>query len=396
MNNYIKHAPCIYFSSGDNGTILEVNEFLCLSLDYKPEELRGKKTDTFFTISTRIFQQTHFFPLLKMQGYAEEIFITLQKRNGEQLPVLINAQRKEIDGTFVNLYTGIIVRNRKKFEEELIAAKKSAEAALNESTALMQAKQELQKHGEELDRQIYLVTKQNEELKQFNHVVTHDMQEPLRKLLLYSSMLLHDSEKKEDKKLVEKIAKVSGQMRDILYGLQQYVWLHETPLKKVSINLDTLLNEVAQQIKNEFSDVQLLIEKDDLQNFCGDEEQVYLLFYQLLLNAVRFRKETNKASVIITTKTLRLNQFRHIEGKYKYIDFLRIEIKDNGIGFDPKYKQQAFELFGRLHNESGRGVGLSLCKTITDNHNGIIKINGKPGKGATVTIDIPLSITDDN
>ena len=142
--------------------------------------------------------------------------------------------------------------------------------------------------------------------------------------------------------------------------------------------------------------MQLLIEKDDLQNFCGDEEQVYLLFYQLLLNAVRFRKETNKASVIITTKTLRLNQFRHIEGKYKYIDFLRIEIKDNGIGFDPKYKQQAFELFGRLHNESGRGVGLSLCKTITDNHNGIIKINGKPGEGATVTIDIPLSITDDN
>jgi sigma-B regulation protein RsbU (phosphoserine phosphatase) len=166
---------------------------------------------------------------------------------------LINAQRKEIDGTFVNLYTGIIVYNRKKFEEELIAAKKSAEAALNESTALMQAKEELQKHGEELDRQIYLATKQNEELKQFNHVVTHDMQEPLRKLLLYSSMLLHDSEKKEDKKLVEKIAKVSGQMRDILYGLQQYVWLHETPLKKVSINLDTLLNEVAQQIKNEFS-----------------------------------------------------------------------------------------------------------------------------------------------
>jgi signal transduction histidine kinase len=76
-----------------------------------------------------------------------------------------------------------------------------------------------------------------------------------------------------------------------------------------------------------FPDVQLLIEKDDLQNFCGDEEQVYLLFYQLLLNAVRFRKETNKASVIITTKTLRLNQFRHIEGKYKYIDFLRIEDK---------------------------------------------------------------------
>jgi sigma-B regulation protein RsbU (phosphoserine phosphatase) len=396
MNTYIQHAPCVYFSSTDDGTVLDVNEFLCANLHYSVAELTGRKTDIFSTVSTKIFHQTHLYPLLKMQGHAEEIYITLQKRNGEHLPVLINAERKEIDGTFVNLYTGIIVHNRKKFEEELIAAKKSAEAALNENTALIQAKQELQKHSEALDRQIHLVTKQNDELKQFNRVVSHDMQEPLRKLLLFSNMLLEEDEKTRSKNLVGKIKKVVEQMREILFGLQQYVWLHEISSNKVLIDTGKLIDEAAQQIKDEFPGVQLMIEKNGLQNFTGDKEQWHLLFYQLLSNAIRFRKDGNKTYVTITANTLRLNQFRQLEGKYKYIDFLRIEIKDNGIGLDPLYQHQVFELFKRLHKESGRGIGLSLCKTIIENHNGTIKINGKPGEGATVTIDVPVNITDNN
>lgn len=396
MNSYIQHAPCIYFSSTDDGTLLEVNEFLCANVHYSAAELKGEKIDVLSTVSTKIFYQTHLFPLMKLQGHAEEIYITLQKRNGEHLPVLINAERKEINGIFINIYAGIIVHNRKKFEEELIAAKKSAEAALNENTALIHAKQELQKHSEELDRQVHIVTKQNDELKQFNHVVSHDMQEPLRKLLLFSSMLLEDDEKTKTDNLVGKIKKVAAQMREILHGLQQYVWLHEISSDKILMDTNELVDDVTQQLKDEFPAVELAVEKNGLVNFTGDKEQWRLLFYQILLNAIRFRKEANKAYVAITAHTLRLNQFRQLEGKYKYIDFLRIEIKDDGIGLDPLYKNQVFELFKRLHKESGRGIGLSLCKTIIENHNGTININGKPGEGAIVTIDVPMNITGSN
>src|ERR1044072_3391538 len=102
MQHLPDQAPCLYFSSADDGTLLEVNERLCTVLQYHRDELVGKKNEILFTISTRIFQQTHFFPLLKMQGHAEEIYISLQRKDGEQVPVLINAERKIINDAAVN------------------------------------------------------------------------------------------------------------------------------------------------------------------------------------------------------------------------------------------------------------------------------------------------------
>lgn len=78
--NYLDQAPCLYFSTSNDGTLLDVNEQLCQMLGYSKEDLIGRKADVFFTVATRIFQQTHFFPLLKMQGHAEEIFLTLKKK----------------------------------------------------------------------------------------------------------------------------------------------------------------------------------------------------------------------------------------------------------------------------------------------------------------------------
>ena len=116
--------------------LVEINETLCIALGYTKQELTGKKLDIIFTIATRIFYQTHFFPLLKMQEHAEEIFISLQTKDKEEIPVLLNAERIIINGETRLVHAGIVVRNRKKFEDELIAAKKSAEAALKENTAL--------------------------------------------------------------------------------------------------------------------------------------------------------------------------------------------------------------------------------------------------------------------
>lgn len=390
-NGFLNTAPCIYFAITDEGILLDANEHLCANLGYKQQDIVGKKAELIFTLPTRIFQQTHFFPLLKMHGHAEEIFITLQKNNGEHLPVLINAERKTIEGQAISLHVGIIVHNRKKFEDELIAAKKAAEAALNENTALVQAKQALQKHAEELDQQMYLVNKQNKELKQFNRVVTHDIQEPLRKLSVFTNMLLESDEEEGQKKAVEKIKRVTEQMRSIISGLQQYVWLNDAPLNITETDTATLLSELKPQVEKDFPDVTMIIETGKLQRVYGDREQIYLLFYQLLLNAARFRKEEGKAFVAINIETLQQNKFRNVEDKYQYVNFLRIQVHDKGIGFDPRYKEQVFELFKKLHQESGRGVGLSLCKKIVENHQGSIEIDSAAGKGTTVTILLPIN-----
>lgn len=390
MVNNMHEAPCIYFSSSDEGTLLQVNGYLCTALHYLPEELEGQKIDTLFTLPTRIFQQTHFFPLLKMQGHAEEIFITLRQKNGDALPVLINAERIAVKDKTEYRYVGIVVHNRKKFEDELIAAKKTAEKALNENTALMQARQELQQRAEALEQQMQLTQKQNAELKQFSRVVTHDLQEPLRKMSIFASMLAADPFEHDQKKIVERMDKAMWQMRSTISGLQKYVWLNETPPQLQTLYSEQLLLPIVNRLKEEHPAVELDVQLEAPFQLEGDEEQMALLFYELLSNAIRYRQKEGKALVNITTNTVQLNTFRHVEGKYHYSDFLRIQIKDGGIGFDAVYQSQVFELFKRLHPQSGRGIGLSLCKRVAENHQGSIQIQSRVNEGTTVSLFLPM------
>lgn len=388
--SYLDLAPCFYFSCSDDGILLETNGTLCSGLGFEKDELKGKRVDAIFTVATRIFYQTHFFPLLKMHGHAEEIFITIKTKDAGQIPLLVNAVRKEVNGVPVNMYVGIVVHHRKKFEEELIAAKKAAEEALKENTALIRAEQELQKHMEQLDRQMLLVSQQNEELRQFNRVITHDLQEPIRKLALFVNMLQESREAQSLKPLSDKIIRIAGQMRAVTLGLQQYVWLTDASFKQEKVDLGELINKAQHQLAQENPNVHLVVEATDLAAIQADSAQLYMLLYQLLSNSIRFRKPGKEAFVKLAGCNLMLNRFQNLEGKYKYADFLKLQFSDSGIGFNSRYNERVFGLFQRLHPESGLGIGLSLCKKIIENHQGKIFIESVEGKGTTVTVLLPV------
>jgi phosphoserine phosphatase RsbU/P len=387
----LDRAPCCYFSSNDEGIILEVNEMLCHQLDYDKGQLLGNGVDAIFTLPTRIFYQTHFFPLLKMQGHADELFITLQTKNKKQVPVLVNAERREDSGNIIIRYIGIPVHNRKKFEDELVAARKEAEAALRENTALQQARQELQKHAEQLDQHIAKVNRQNEELKQFNRVVTHDLQEPVRKLSVFGNMLLSAGENYGNSKaVVKKLLRASHQLRSVIFKLQQYIWLTESATSLTGISFNKLLLIVQQKLETEYPDSALIVKAENIPVVQADWDQMHMVVHQLLSNAIRFRKKGEKAVVEITSTILQKNRFTNLEGKYQYHDFLKLQVKDNGIGFDPRHKDQVFDLFRNVHPASGHGIGLSLCRRIIENHWGKITIDSEPGEGTTVTILLPV------
>jgi len=393
MESYLLDAPCLYFASTDDNHLVEVNHRLCEQLGYIREELIGQKLDIICTVATRIFQQTHFFPLLKMQGQASEIYITLQAKNREVLPILINAERKVVDGRGITTHVGIVVNNRKKFEDELVAARKAAETALNENTALAQAKEAIQLHAEQLDQQVNMVNRQNEELKQFNRVVTHDLQEPLRKLFVFTNMLLESEDEAAKQKAATRISSVAAHMRAIMMGLQQYVWLTDTKLKLEKVNLNDVVRLCQLKVEQENPSVPIRLRSEQLPTIEADVEQMRFLFCELLTNAVRFRKPEEDVQVSISCQELLLNKFRSVPGKYKYVDHLKIEISDNGIGMEADYKEQALELFRRLHITSGRGVGLSLCKKIVENHAGQITLDSKVQRGTTITIWLPFKNT---
>ena len=396
MEKNYAHAPCLYFSATDDGVIVEVNNTLCRYLQRERDELIGQKTDLLFTVPTRIFQQTHFFPLLKMQGHAEEIFLTLQSKEKEPVPVLINATREVVDGSGLSSYAGIVVYNRKNFEDELVAAKKAAEKALYENTTLISAQQELQQRTEMLDEQMYLVQKQNDELRQFSYVVTHQLQEPLRKLFVFTDMLTESHSTADNKKAAQKIVSVANQLRSILSGLQQYVWLTETAVKRTPVDLKGLAVQIVGELREAHPELSIRASVEPLPALQADKEQLRFLLHAIFHNAIRFRKEGEEVNVSMTGSELMRNKFRSVTGKYQFSPFLKVQISDSGLGFDPAYKEQVFELFKRLHANSGRGVSLSLCKLVAENHQGSIQIDSRAGEGTTVTILLPLLPADAN
>jgi len=396
MDIDLNMVPGYCFACQEGGTIVHVNQQLSNDLGYAQTELAGNTLDIFFPVSTKIFYQTHLFPLLKMQGYASEIFLHLVSKEKSLLPVLLNVKRQQNNGEVVYVFIGILVQNRKKFEDELIAAKKSAENALKENTLLSQVKQELAQNLEQLDQQLKLVKKQNEELRQFNRIVTHDLTEPLRKLTMLSNMLLESmSDKVVQQKIIDRLLFTSGRMRSLVSGLQQYIWITETPVHLVSIDLKKLLLVLKQELRECFHGVEIVIELQTTQVLEGDWEQIRLLFYNLLENSVFFRKPEHKAEIIISVYNVRLNHFTSLAGKYKFVDFIRIDVRDNGVGFDPQFREQAFELFKKFHKEERQGIGLSICKKIVENHSGTISVNSKPGIGTTVTILLPNALLKD-
>jgi sigma-B regulation protein RsbU (phosphoserine phosphatase) len=317
----------------------------------------------------------------------------LLTKEGQHLPLLMNAQQDPETG--FTICTGITVHNRKKFEEELIAAKKAAEQAVQENTELQKARQQLELHTRQLDDQLRQLDRQHEELRQFNRAVTHDLQEPLRKTLVFSNMLteMHEDNLPPDtQKLMDKLVRVVEQMRNAVSGLQQYVWLNEAPEEPVPVDLNALILKVQEELEKELGSDILNINFTSLPVISAKKEQIHLLLYHLFLNAVRFRKDENRAEVEVLTTVLQQNRFRNIKDRYQYEDFLRIEIRDKGQGFDPAYNLHVFDLFKRLHSNGGRGLGLSLCKKIVENHGGVISADSQPGKGTTITILFPSGV----
>ncbi|MEE3716335.1 GAF domain-containing protein [Tumidithrix elongata RA019] len=150
IDELLNHAPCGFLSFTDDGAIALVNLTLSELLGYPRDFLAGKMLDVILPIASRIFYQTHFFPLLKLHGKVEEIYFSLRAKSGNDIPMLINAERRQQGETFVNNCIFIPIRQRIQYEDEILKAKKAAEAA-----ALAQKQAEIALR-EQYDRAILL------------------------------------------------------------------------------------------------------------------------------------------------------------------------------------------------------------------------------------------------
>lgn len=235
----------------------------------------------------------------------------------------------------------------------------------------------------------------NEELNSFNHITSHDLQEPLRKIETFISRL----DEKEKQKLsdngkvyLEKINSSARNMRRLIKDLLLFSQTNSTERELEIVELQSILNDVQTELEEELQSKNgEIIIKSELPEVKAIPFQLKQLLLNLIGNSIKYAK-SDVAPVIEVSHSI-IDPDKHLQKFLKGKHYHKISIADNGIGFDQQYAHKIFELFERLHQKndySGSGIGLAICKKIVENHEGSITAEGKPGVGSTFHIYLPL------
>jgi sigma-B regulation protein RsbU (phosphoserine phosphatase) len=309
--------------------------------------------------------------------------------------VLLNAARKLYNGALSNHCILIPVQQRKKYENELLLAKKSAEDALLRNDRLIEAQQTLEAHKQELDRQVSRLTQLNGELRQFSKVISHDIQEPIRKISIFAGLALKDADNFRNRPLIDSLEKIRlscERMSKMVNSLEQFMSLEITDKTLDKVDLNNVV-QVAKHMAVQSTSYsgELVIRHPQLPQITASKSQMETLFFNLIENAVKFRKPGNHVHIDISYTMFQENSYKSLPDNYRYHDVVKILFTDNGKGFDTGHSSNLFQLFQKLQSDTlGVGLGLALCKKIVDNHFGEISLDSTPGAGTTFTILLPL------
>jgi sigma-B regulation protein RsbU (phosphoserine phosphatase) len=392
MEELLAEAPCSLLVFLDDGKIAVANSTLARLLGYGADDLVGRPFDSVLTTASRIFYQTHFFPLLKLQGKAEEIFLSLRNADGEEVPVLVDAVRKEREGVPLYQCAMLPFRRRRKYEDEILQAKRVAEEAVRNNEELNRTKGELERYAQELDRKLVALERSKRELARVSEVLSHDLREPVRKIAWFADVLdeegLAGSEASAE--WLEKIRLACQRADGLLHALHEFVALEiaDEPLEAVDLN--ELTTPQVLESDELCRAVELLLEGEKLPVVPGVRSQLRLLFRRLLNSSVRAVPASVTPRLRMMATTIEQNSFRATPEKYRYEPFVRITIDVNGDLVRDASGDPFDPLEALRRNDYEVGFGLAICGKIVMNHNGSISATSRPGGGTTVTILLPI------
>lgn len=358
-DDFYQNAPCGFLTCDGEGRIVGINNTLLKWTGRERAEVEGLATlSSLLTVGSRIFAETHIMPLLKMQGYVNEVSLEFKGKDNTALPCLLNAYCDENSGGDKEHYKLTIIdyTTRKRFEQELIEARKAAETS------------------EARLREV------NEDLERFAYIASHDLQAPLNnlngllKVVEIKELMVKDVQAEQ---VFEMIKRSTHRMTQMISDLLEYRRLDgsadATELVSLNVACAEAIDNLSDHIRSSKAKFQI---DEEMPHVRGVHSQWVRLFQNLFSNAIKYRSE---APPKIQVKT------------EKRGDRLRISVADNGRGFDPADAETIFGFMQRLEpgdGVEGTGVGLTACRRIVEMHGGRIWAESKPGEGSTFFIEL--------
>ena len=235
---------------------------------------------------------------------------------------------------------------------------------------------------------------QNKELQQFAYAAAHDMKEPLRKILFYYSAILEKNPAIDlDKKLIylARSEEAARRMQKLIDDLLAFTKVSEPIEQFEDVDLNIALNDAAVFYQDNLESIHGELVISNLPIVRGIPFQLQQLFLNLISNSIKYRSPDRPLRINIASENVDDPNLRN--RSYRPKQLKKITIKDNGLGFEPEYSEKIFEMFQRLHGRefSGTGIGLSICKKIMDNHQGLIRAYGVQNEGALFELYFPAN-----
>jgi signal transduction histidine kinase len=364
--------------------LLKDFDFTLILMDVEMPDLNG------FETATMIYQREKLrhIPIIFItaHSYGEENLFKGYKAGAVDYiykPIQPELLRAKV-AVFVELYR----KNHQLIsqEQKLISINKSLELEIKDRIA---SEEKVKALNKQLLENISQLESTNKELDRFAYMASHDLQEPLRKIRIFSERIAEsyaDAIGPEGKSFIEKMQSACIRMQNLIDDILAFskISIEKESLVYTSLNgiVDEVVTEMDQLIREKGATI--IVEK--MPELTVNPGLMKSLFENLVTNALKYSRKDVKPVVHIFTKA---DDMPPEPGVKRY---WRIYVRDNGIGFEQQYADQIFTMFKRLHSGpeyKGTGIGLAICKKIVEEHNGYISARSAVNEGTTFTISLP-------
>ena len=254
---------------------------------------------------------------------------------------------------------------------------------------------EMKVYEQDLKYKIEELNRSNQDLEQFAYIASHDLQEPLRKIMAFGDRLntkYGEQLGSDGQFYLSRMLDAASRMKILMENLLSYsrVSTKTEPFELVDLSLT--IENILSDLEMKIQDVDAQITMMPMPTLNALPTQMQQLFQNLITNALKFIKPNEKPIISIEAYVADLKEISLLGIPFKHSKYYKIVVSDNGIGFDTEYAEKIFLIFQRLHGRSefeGTGLGLAICKKIVDNHHGFIIAKSEKNNGATFTVYLP-------